>query len=236
MLKGTFDGLQRYFALRKKLLVYQLNSWRLERELQRKRNRLNIADTIDYAYAALWPVEDKDLILEEYKRIRLGESLPTEITRKIERYFNDQTVYYEGSYKRFEPLQCVKTIDQILDEGLSWMTQMHVGRSQVLMGYISQGTDTTDPDRTDTELGAEVVRENIIDKGGYIDFLGHNELYGLIFAFDQADIECAESGLHNTDDPATDITLCHNKYNPALSHQANANAISINIVIQHRGF
>jgi len=236
VLKGTFDGLQRYLFAKRRMMLWRWQGIKGELMLQRKRWRLNLADHIDYAYASLWDKSDQADILDEYKRIRLGELLPNSIIRKINRAYNDQTVYFESRFKRFEPSEVVKTIDQITDDALTWMTQMHVGRSQVLMGYVTQGTGTQDPDRTDTGLQTEVIRKHILDNGGYIDFLGHNELYGLIFPFDQASIACSEAGLHNTNDPTTDVTYCRNKFSPALSHTINVNAISLNFVIQHRAF
>lgn len=236
MLQGTLEGLHRYYYKKKRLLLWRYIHFRDNLILQEKKWRRNIEEQIDYAYCSTWDITDKDYILEEYKRIRLGEDTPNQITRKIERFYNDQTVYFEKGYRHFEPENCVRTIDQITDEHLTQITQLATGRSFVTMGYISQGTGTTDPDRTDTTLQTEVIRRPILADGGYIDFLGHNEMYGLIFAFDQPSILCSESGLHSTSSATTDIMACRNKFSPALNHSINSNAISINVVIQHRAF
>lgn len=230
------QGLERYIHHRKKLLRWQYIHARELLKFGFKKWRANICEHVDTSYCSLWDIADKDLILNEYRLISQRKLLPNSITDKLERFYSDQTVLYENSFRRFEPQQCVKTIDQITDEYLTNMVQMHAGRTQVIMGYISLGTGTTTPDRTDTELGLEVTRKNILDEGGYIDFYGHNELYGLIFPFSQADITCTESGLHNTDSATTDIMACRNKYSPGLVHTQNSNAISINLVIQHRAF
>ena len=236
VLRGTFAGWQRYLEKKRRIWRWQWEALKGNLTLQRKMDRLNRMGHVDYAYCSLWPVEDKDYILEEYKRIRLGEDTPNQITRKIDRFYNDQTVYYEKGYKRFEPQECTKTIDIITDEYLTYLTQRNVGRAGTIMQYISQGTGTDTPDSTDTALTTEVLRRHILDNGGYIDFLGHSELYGLIFTFSQSTIDCSESGLHNTNSASTDIMMCRNKYNPVLAHVVNVNAISINLVINHRAF
>ena len=238
MLSGTYSGLQRYIEKRQRLFRWKYQYILDNFKYGFKKWRFNLVDHIDQVYCSTWDKADKDLILEEYKQIRLGETTPNQITRKIERFYNDQTVYFDKRPIRFEPQECVRTLDQITDNALTWLTQMHAGRSQILMSHISQGTGTTTPDRTDTTLETEVIRRPILEDGGYIDFLGHNELYGLIFSFDQANINCSESGLHNTGDitDPTDVMYCRNKFSPALVHTKNSNAISINIVIQHRAF
>jgi len=185
---------------------------------------------MDYCYASLWDKSDNGLIQYEY---RDGPA----VWDKLKRFYNDQTVYFTKVRKRFEPLDIRLCIDQITDDALFWMVDIHTGRSNETPRYISVGTSTTTPDRTDHQLVAEIDRQPILDTGGYIDTLGHNELYGILFPFAQANILCAEAGLHlNSDATSGDLMICRNKFNPALQHDANQNALGINICIQHRAF
>jgi len=239
MLKGTLNGLNRlnnFLAIKRKKRLWTMrdvyNNLRYNTKLW-VQNRVN---QVDISYLSLWPRGDFEYIAREYRKIALGEILPDQITRKIARYYNDQSVYYESGFRKFEPLEVVKNIDQITDEYLTYLMQLHLGRTRQTMSYISIGTGTDPPDRTDVGLQTEVRRYHILNSGGYADFLGHNELYGLVTPFSDATIVCSEAGLHTVKSTTADVTCCRNTFSPALTHTKDQDALGINIVIQHRAF
>lgn len=239
MLAGTLNGLNRlnnFLALKRKKKLWTLRDvyYNLRYDVRKwYQNRIN---HVDISYLSLWPRGDYDYIAREYRKIQLGEILPDQITRKIQRYYNDQTVYYETGLKHFEPLEVTKKIDQITDEYLNYLMLLHLGRTRQTLGYISIGTGTDPPDRTDTGLQTEVRRYHILNSGGYADFLGHNELYGLVTPFADSTITCSEAGLHTVKSTSVDVTACRNTFSPALTHTKDQDALGINIVIQHRAF
>lgn len=239
MLEGTLNGLQRlnnFLAIKRKKRLWTMRDVYNNLRYDVKKWYANRVEHVDISYLSLWAREDWPYISREYRKIALGEILPDQITRKIQRYYNDQSVYYETGFRKFEPLQVTKKVDQILDEYLTYLMRLHIGQTRATMSYISIGTDGRAPDRTDVNLYAQVRRYHILSSGGYIDFLGHNELYGLITPFTDPTIVCAESGLHTAKDPNADKTACRNTYSPAITHTQNQDALGVNIVIQHRAF
>jgi len=236
-LVALFDGVMIMRTLQ--LLKWQWRNWREQLKRGSLKWRFNVVGHLDTSYASLWDISNKPFICEEYRRIRAGLLNPKAIIDKLERYYQDKTVYFEtGIFRQFEPYDCRKTIDQITDDALTWMVKTHLQKDSSAPRYISVGTGTSTPDRTDHQLDVEVERTHILNHGGHTDALGHMELYGLLFDFAQADIDCTESGLHTTNSKlnTSDIMICRNKYNPALNHDHDQNALGINVCIQHRAF
>jgi hypothetical protein len=234
--QGTFQGLQRYYAKKKRLYTWRLEGLKLRFKLGKALWRANLFDSIDQSYLTLWDRSLYPLIKEEYRLIQTGIVRPDNITNKLERHWYDKTVYFENTGIRFEPTEQRKTLDQILDEAITFFVKEHVGVVNDIFDHISIGTGTSEPSSADEDLEAEVLRLPIIENGGYIDYLGHNEQYGLIFPFTQGNDTITESGLHSSNDANTDITYCRNTYSPGLIHTINSDAIGVNIIIQHRAF
>jgi len=196
----------------------------------------NFSLAIDQSYCAVWDYHDLISIQREYDLIRNRLIPPNTLSDKLKRYWQDQTVYFQNSTRYFEPLDLRRTIDKITNEYLSTMVKIHTGNSSDFPDYIGVGTDNTTAKESDTDLVAELSRLNLIDSGGFADFAGHTEFYGVLFPFNQGTTDIGESGLMIGLDPTADILVCRNTYNPKLHHDANNDAIGVNVNIQHRGF
>jgi hypothetical protein len=111
-----------------------------------------------------------------YKKFKMGKEEKAHITNlltryqkyfftllnwwenNLERYYDDQTVYWFDTKEKFEPIQCEIVTNKLTAKGLALSAQYMTGQSASYPKWIAVGTGTSAVRADDKFLGNEITR------------------------------------------------------------------------------
>lgn len=140
-----------------------------ELKQRRKAQRLKMEDV---GIATLWDANDEHSVDKELQAVREHKVKPDNFEKKLYRYHNDQTVYFENSSDLFEPLESTEPKkDLVVNVGLAIICQYIAGKSTRYFTDYASGTGTTMEKPSDIRLASENARVSLITKG-YVEPIG----------------------------------------------------------------
>jgi len=187
-------------------------------------------------YASSWSLKDEDDIRKDHLRIQAGTLNPETFLDRLQRCYNDQTVWLDKSRKYLEPMKVGFKKDLIVVEGLIRFAEYASGKSNKLFTVYLAGTGDSDVSSKDFELEKEEVRLDIIDNGGYIQSRGSVNYWGLMFPREIQTIDdppIKETGIVDDLDPTKDQMLLRTVLpdGDEIEHSANEDVFSLNHVV-----
>jgi hypothetical protein len=141
----------------------------------------NVVVRKDKCWGASWSLKDEKDIRKDFLRIQKGTLNPATFIERLDRFYNDQTVWIDKSRKYLEPLKVGYKDDKVVAEGLIRLAEYVAGKSDKLFKVYLVGTGSGTVSNKDFQLETEEVRLDIIENGGFIQNRGSTNYFGLMF-------------------------------------------------------
>ena len=129
----------------------------------------------DIAYAAIFEPKDSYQIKKDMKLVQAGIYDPEYFFGKFERYYNDQTTI------NFEPLQLGKSGNKLVNEGLTELAAIQMGRSNRIFDVYAIGKGEAAVNIRNDALTDEITRISIPDNAGTMINRGTTCYYSVFF-------------------------------------------------------
>jgi hypothetical protein len=191
--------------------------------------------TIGVAYMYTFHLDDFEQVRKFNILGRYDQNAVLEWHTCLERWINDQTVTLGN--KTFKPIAISRNFKRVTNEGMEMLAQAIVGSSGSIFEYRSIGDGTASaPTPGDRILGNEIDRINVNETpeggsltrdGSTVYSVGNHEK-GVPTPDDNEFTEC---GMHDTDDPDTDLMFDHSIFDDPIPHTQNEDAPGSTTVI-----
>lgn len=188
---------------------------------------------VDVGYAASYDLADSIEIQKEFTLIQLGEKDPMEYYNKLDRYYDDQTVFNSTLKRYFEPLDIAKAGNKLVNEGLEVIAQSIISGKSTNFDNYAIGEGTASVNVTDTQLSDEIQRLDILTNGGFVQSRGTTIFYGVFFPKTMISATITETGINNSLDKTIDKMLLRTLFpsDQYITHVKNFDTVSVGHII-----
>jgi len=199
-------------------------------------NRGNIGIAFDASYFTTWSDSySLDYARKEMAYINAGMIKPDSWHQKLQRLYNDQTVYL-GDGHHLEP-DCTPKLklDKVTNQGLEVIAPRIIGTSDNAGSflYMACGTGTTTASASDLALATEIKRVNMRTEGGSAVANKATLYFNGFFPKATTTGEISEAGIFDSADTANDNILLRTVLpdDDKISHIQNQDAPNISIIV-----
>lgn len=200
------------------------------------KNNRNISAALDASFFTTW----SDHYSLEYARkemgyISSGMIPPDSWHQKLQRLYNDQTVYLGNGHHLEPDVRPKLKLDKVTNQGLEVVAPRILGVSDNASGflYMACGTGTTTASASDLSLATEIKRINMRNEGGSAVANKATIYFNGFFPKSTPTGDIAEAGIFDSGDTANDNIFLRTVLPDAdqISHVQNADAPNISIIV-----
>jgi len=200
------------------------------------RERGNIGIAFDASYFTTWSDSySLDYARKEMGYINAGLIGPDSWHRKLQRLYNDQTVYLGDGHHLEPDVKPRLKLDKVTNQGLEVVAPRILGGSSESSGflYMACGTGTTTASASDLALATEIARINMRNEGGSATANKATLYFNGFFPKSTVTGDIAEAGIFDSGDTANDNIFLRTVLPTAdkISHVQNADAPNISIIV-----
>ncbi len=199
-------------------------------------NRGNMGIAFDASFFTTW----SDSYSLEYARkemayIGAGMIKPDSWHQKLQRLYNDQTVYLGDGHHLEPDIKPKLKLDKVTNQGLEIVAPRILGVSDNASGflYMACGTGTTTASASDLALATEIKRVNMRTEGGSATASKATIYFNGFFPKNTVTGDIAEAGIFDSADTANDNIFLRTVLPDAdkISHIQNQDAPNISIIV-----
>ncbi len=159
----------------------------------------------DIGYVALFEPKDAQVVQKYMDLINIGRVQPEHLTKKFDRFYNDQTVTIHD--KPFEPIQVAISGNKIVNEGLIALAEFAIGKRTKRFEYYAIGESDQGVSVRDDKLYDHHSRLRISDAGGTFIQRQSTIYYSLFFPKTTNDCTVRETGIFDSSSESNDKML-----------------------------
>lgn len=200
------------------------------------RPRGNIGVAFDASFFTTWSdAYSLDYAKKEMAGINDGLIPPDSWHQKLQRLYNDQTVYLGNGHHLEPDVKPKLKLDKVTNQGLEVVAPRIIGQSDSAASftYMSCGTSTTAASASDLALGAEIARVNMRNEGGSVQANKATIYFNGFFPKATVTGDISEAGIFDSPDTSNDNIFLRTVLPDAdvIEHVQNADAPNISIIV-----
>jgi|SRR6187431_1250971 len=159
----------------------------------------------DIGYAALFEPKDAQVVQKYMDLINIGRVQPEHLTKKFDRFYNDQTVTIQD--KPFEPLAVGISGNKLVTEGLIALAEFAVGKRTKTFEYYAIGESDQGVSIRDDRLYDHHSRVRVTSVGGTFIQRQSTIFYSVFFPKTTSDCTVRETGIFDSSSESNDKML-----------------------------